>query len=102
LTTINCDVPTSCTVSIPASAPSTEAVQETAPISQPTVDKPKWSIVYNRQIKRTLDITFEHALKHGFQPPALQFSRDGKFLAVAFGNEDDTRIYDVKTMSIKW
>jgi WD40 repeat protein len=77
-------------------------VPETALISQTTVDKPKWSIAYNSKIERKLDITFEHALKHIPQALALRFSPDGKFLAVALGRELGTRIYDVKTMSMKW
>jgi hypothetical protein len=105
LITVNSDVlapstPTGLSFSPPA--PSTESVQRMAVFSQPPVDKPKWSIVYNTGIERTLDITFEHAFEHPFEVAAVRFSPDSSLLAAAFFNNPGTRIYDVKTKSMKW
>jgi hypothetical protein len=53
-------------------------VQEMAIISQPAVDKPKWSIVYNKEIKRTLDITLGHAFERSSPVSAVRPIQAGR------------------------
>ena len=76
------------------------------PISPPgtSTDIPNqldWSVDYNDDVKRALNLKLEHVWTHGAVVVGVVFSPDGKYLAVGVLN-GMTYIYDVKTGVKSW
>ena len=76
------------------------------PISPPetSTDIPNqldWSVDYNDDVKRALNLKLEHVWTHGAGVMRVVFSPDGKYLAVGVAN-GMTYIYDVKTGVKTW
>jgi len=62
-----------------------------------------WSIRYNSEVKRALDVSLVHSLQVGrFDVHCLKFSKDGKYLAMGFRRDGKTNIYDVQTGEKTW
>ena len=59
--------------------------------------KADWSIRYNNEIPRALDVTLIRSWDAGTDIHCVKFSKDGKDLAVGFGENSATNIYDVRT-----
>ena len=77
--------------------------EETTFIAQPVIEKPQWSVIYNPEIEKVLDITFVHAFKHTSPVYSVRFSPDGKFLAAGLDHGlGSTHIYAVNEKSKKW
>jgi len=76
------------------------------PISPPetSTDIPNqldWSVGYNDDVKRVLNLKLDHVLTHGAVVMGVVFSPDGKYLAVGVLN-GITYIYDLKTGVRTW
>ncbi len=63
-----------------------------------------WSITYNSEVRRALDVSLIRSLDLGrkFYIGCLKFSRDGKYLAVGSWRTGMTKIYDVQTGKETW
>jgi WD40 repeat protein len=78
--------------------PSPQASKLTAnPDSGP--DERKWSITFNNEVEKELDVGIVHALFHEKSIPCAKFSQDGKYLAAGCKN-GKAYIYDVQTGSL--
>jgi len=62
-----------------------------------------WSITYNSEVKRAVDVSFIRSLDLGpeFRIRCLKFSKDGKYLEVGLYN-GTIKIYDVQTGEKTW
>ena len=82
------------------SVPGTPATtsEDSSVISEPE-SVADWSITYNTEVERELDVTVVRTLEvERFH--CLRFSKDGKYLAVGDGN--GTTLYDVETGEKTW
>jgi hypothetical protein len=61
-----------------------------------------WSIRYNSDVKREVDVSWVRSLDLGLDICCLTFSKDGKYLAVGFYDNGTTNIYDVQTGEKTW
>jgi WD40 repeat protein len=62
-----------------------------------------WSITYNTEVKREVDVSVVRTLEVGLPISCLTFSKDGKYLAVGFWDKSGTtNIYDVQTGAKTW
>jgi len=65
-----------------------------------------WSIRYNSEVERAIDVKLLRSMDVGqadSEITCLQFSKDGKYLAVAcWGDNEITNIYDVETGEKTW
>jgi WD40 repeat protein len=69
--------------------------------SDPGYEGPDWSIAFNNQVAKELDIEMIHLLSHGKRVYCVKFSPDGKYLAAACG-DGKAYIYDVETGALTW
>jgi WD40 repeat protein len=60
------------------------------------LERPNWSISFNKKVKKVLDIGIEHDLYHEKPIWHAKFSHDGKYLAAGCKN-GKAYIYDVQT-----
>jgi len=76
---------------------------ESSPIRSVDETAVLWSVIYNTDIEKTLDMTFVHAFHHTSPVCAVRFSPDGRFLAAVLDCDlGRTQIYDMDTRSMKW
>jgi len=71
-----------------------------------------WDIAHNGEVKRTYNVEIKRAIDvslvrllntgTGFAVRCVNFSKDGKFLAVGFYDNGKTNIYDVQTGEKTW
>jgi len=63
-----------------------------------------WSVRYNSEVERAVDVSLLRSMDVGQAAiDCLQFSKDGKYLAVAcWGDNGMTNIYDVETGEKTW
>jgi glucose repression regulatory protein TUP1 len=59
-------------------------------------DEHKWSITFNNELERELDIGIDHSLYHEELIWCAKFSQDGKYLAAGCVN-GKAYIYEVQT-----
>ena len=64
----------------------------------PGLDSTDWSIEYNPDIQQTLELQLAETFTFNFRVAAVQFSRSGKYLAVAL-SDGEIHICDLKTRS---
>ena len=83
---------------ITVDTPATNNVPEQSPIS-PKPDRPEFSVEYNPEAKRALDLRLEHVFAYDFFPFCMKISPDGQKLAVGLGSSGETIICDMKTRS---
>jgi WD40 repeat protein len=60
-----------------------------------------WSITYNTEVKREVDVSVVRPLDLGLSISCLKFSKDGKYLAVGF-EDNGINIYDMQTADKTW
>ena len=64
-----------------------------------------WGIVYNQKVRKAVDVRpvrAFHVKREYHEPFSVTFSKDGKYLAVGFGHNGRTIIYDVQTGQEFW
>jgi len=93
--------------SVPQAAPISEDSYITSEDDDVTSKKESgagWSITYNSEVQRALDVNFVHSWDLGpkFDIGCLKFSKDGKYLAVGSWRTGVTKIYDVQTGQETW
>ena len=66
----------------------------------------RWSLTYNTEVKRAIDVKLVHSLNTGIDRDCeisdLKFSQDGKYLAVGFWVNGTTNVYDMQTGKKTW
>jgi len=66
----------------------------------------RWSLTYNTEVNRAIDVKLVHSLHIGndleYRIGDLQFSQDGKYLAVGFWENGITNVYDMQTGKKTW
>jgi WD40 repeat protein len=60
----------------------------------------KWSITFNNEVEKELDVGIEHDLRHEKWIMCIKFSQDGKYLAAGCDN-GKAYIYDVQTGTLQ-
>jgi hypothetical protein len=83
------------TISLPTTKPLSVPFDEA---DHPPKLQPDWSVVYNPDIQRTLDVHVTETLTYNQTVYDVKFSRSGEYLAVALRG-GETHIYDLKTTS---
>ena len=80
------------------------ATSEDGDVTSEQKSEAEWSIRYDREVKRVLDVGLMHSLDMGpeFEILCVKFSKDGKYLAVGFQCNGMTNIYDVRTGEKTW
>ena len=71
---------------------------EQTPIS-PEPDRPEFSVEYNPEVKRPLDLHLEHVFAYECPAYSVKISPGGQRMAVGFGHSGATIIRDMKTQS---
>ena len=68
-------------------------------ISDAASDAPEFSVEYNPEVKRALDLHLEHVFKHEYPAWCVKISPDGQRMAVGYAESGETIINEVKTRS---
>ena len=70
--------------------------------SQQNFEPPQWSVVYNPEVRRALDLQLAHTFTYGSAAQCVKMSPDGHRLAVGLGSDGKTYINDLETGSNIW
>jgi glucose repression regulatory protein TUP1 len=69
--------------------------------SDPGYEEPDWSIAFNNQVAKELDIEMIQLLSPGEVTNCVKFSPDGRYLAAGCW-DGKAYIYDVETGALTW
>ena len=65
-------------------------------------DPPHWSLLYDPEVERALDLQLTHTFKYDSPPHCVKMSPDGQSLAVGLGGDGKTCIYELETGTNIW